>query len=67
MYYNEHLDGVYVVLCTYSCLNGALSTKAVISTVENVRGGVGQDLATEVIHVGLNQPPVFFFYSVKHF
>ena len=53
------MNGVYVVLCTYSCLNGTLGTKAVISTVENVTGGVGQDLATEVIHVGLNQPPVF--------
>ena len=35
-------------------------TKAVISTVENVGGtGIVQDPATEVTHVGLNQPPVF--------
>ena len=34
-------------------------TRAVISTVENVGGGIGQDPATEVTHVGLNQPPVF--------
>ena len=34
-------------------------TKAVISTVENVGGGIGQDPATEVTHVRLNQPPVF--------
>ena len=34
-------------------------TKAVISAVENVGGGIGQDPATEVTHVGLNQPPVF--------
>ena len=34
-------------------------TKAVISTVENVGGGIGQDPATEVTHVGLNQPPFF--------
>ena len=31
-------------------------TRAVISTVENVGGGIGQDPATEVTHVGLNQP-----------
>ena len=34
-------------------------TKAVISTVENVGGGIGQGPATEVTHVGLNQPPFF--------
>ena len=34
-------------------------TKAVISIVESVEGGTGQDPATEVTHVGLNQPPVF--------
>ena len=34
-------------------------TKAVISTVESVGGGIGQDPATKVTHVGLNQPPVF--------
>ena len=33
-------------------------TKAVIST-GNVGGGIGQDPANEVAHVGLNQPPVF--------
>ena len=33
-------------------------TKAVIYTVENVGGGIGQDLATEVTHLMLNQPPV---------
>jgi len=27
--------------------------------VENVGGGIGQDPATEVTHVGLNQSPVF--------
>lgn len=35
-------------------------TKAVIYTMENVGGGIGQDSATEVAHLGLNQPPVFF-------
>ena len=34
-------------------------TKAVIYTVVKVGGGIGQDPATEVTHVGLNQPPVF--------
>ena len=32
-----------------------------ISTVEDVGGDIGQDPATEVSHVRLNQPPVFFF------
>ena len=30
------------------------------STVENVGGGIGQDPATEVTHLELNQPPVSF-------
>ena len=34
-------------------------TKAVIYTVVIVRGGTGQDPATEVTHLRLNQPPVF--------
>ena len=34
-------------------------TKAVIYTVVKVGGGTGQDLATEVTHLRLNQPPVF--------
>ena len=28
--------------------------------VKNVGGGIGQDFATEVTHLGLNQPPIFF-------
>ena len=28
-------------------------------TVEEVGGGIGQDPATEVTHLGLNQPAVF--------
>ena len=34
-------------------------TKAVICTVVKVGGGTGQDPATEVTHLRLNQPPVF--------
>ena len=34
-------------------------TKAVTYTVENVGGGIAQDPATKVTHLGLNQPPVF--------
>jgi len=34
-------------------------TKAVIYTVVKVGGGTGQDSATEVAHLRLNQPPVF--------
>ena len=34
-------------------------TKAVIDTVVKVGGGIGQDPATEVTHLRLNQPPVF--------
>ena len=34
-------------------------TKAVIYTVVKVGGGTGQDPATEVTHLRLNQPPVF--------
>ena len=34
-------------------------TKAVIYTVVKVGGGIGQDPATEVTHLRLNQPPVF--------
>ena len=33
-------------------------TKAVIYTVENVGGGIGHNAATEVTHLGLNEPPV---------
>ena len=50
MHYSEPLDGVYVILCNYSCL---------IGTVVKVGGGIGQDPATEVTHLRLNQPPVF--------
>ena len=35
-------------------------TKAVIYTVVKLGGGTGQDPATEVTHLRLNQPPVFF-------
>ena len=34
-------------------------TKAVIYIVVKVGGGIGQDPATEVTHLRLNQPPVF--------
>ena len=34
-------------------------TKAVMSTVENVGGGICQDPPTEVTHLGLNSPPLF--------
>ena len=34
-------------------------TKAVTYTAENVGVDIGQDPATEVAHLGLNQPPVF--------
>ena len=34
-------------------------TKAVIYTVVKVGGDTGQDPATEVTHLTLNQPPVF--------
>ena len=34
-------------------------TKVVIYTVVKVGGGIGQDPATEVTHLRLNQPPVF--------
>ena len=34
-------------------------TKAVIYTVVKVGGGIGQDPATKVTHLRLNQPPVF--------
>ena len=37
-------------------------TKAVIYAVVKVGGGIGQDPATEVTHLRLNQPPVFFQY-----
>ena len=43
-------------------------TKAVIYTVVKVGGGIGQDPATEVTHLRLNQSPVFFqcsFYSYR--
>ena len=57
-------DGVDVPLCNYSCFILSLSKqlKAVTYTVENVEGGIGQDLATEMTLLGhgLNQPPVFF-------
>ena len=42
----------------YPPLNPPL-TKAVIYTVVKVGGGIGQDPATEVTHLRLNQPPVF--------
>ena len=58
MHYSEPLDGVYVFLCNYSCLIGTF-TKAVIYTVVKMGGGMGQDPATEVTHLRLNQPPVF--------
>ena len=59
MHYSEPLDGVYVILCNYSCLIYFEYTKAVIYTVVKVGGGIGQDPATEVTHLRLNQPPVF--------
>ena len=34
-------------------------TKVVTCTVENIGNGIGQDPATEVTHLGLNQPSVF--------
>ena len=34
-------------------------TKAVIYIVVKVGGDIGQDSATEVTHLRLNQPPVF--------
>ena len=34
-------------------------TKAVVYTVVKVGGGTGQDPATVVTHLRLNQPPVF--------
>ena len=34
-------------------------TKAVIYTMVKVGGGIGQDPATEVTHLRLNQPPGF--------
>ena len=34
-------------------------TKAVIYTVVKVGGGIGQDPATEVTNLRLNQPPAF--------
>ena len=34
-------------------------TKTVIYTVVKVGGGTGQDPATEVTYLRLNQPPVF--------
>lgn len=56
MHYTEPLDGVYALLCNHSCLNETLSTQrlTVISTVEKVGGGIGQDAATEVTHVELH-------------
>jgi len=39
-------------------------TKAVIYIVVKVGGGIGQDPATEVTHLRLNQPPVFFFHCI---
>ena len=55
-----------ILWCNYSCLIGTLIeyTKAAIYIYcENVGGGIGQGPATEVTHLGLNQPPVFFFPS----
>ena len=34
-------------------------TKTVTYTVKNVSGGIGQDPATKVTHLGLNLPPDF--------
>ena len=56
MHNSEPLDGVYVFMCNYSCFE---YRKAVIYTVVKVGGGTGQDPATEVTHLRLNQPPVF--------
>ena len=41
-----------ILLCNFEY------TKAVIYTVENVGGGIGHNAATEVTHLGLNEPPV---------
>ena len=47
MHDSEPLDGVYVILCNYSCLIGTFEyTKAVIYTVVKVGGDIGQDPAT---------------------
>ena len=60
MHYSEPLDGVYVILCTLFMPYWNFEyTKAVIYTVVKVGGGIGQDPATEVTHLRLNQPPVF--------
>ena len=42
------------------------NTKAVIYTVVKVGGGIGQDPATEVTHLRLNQPPVFSSVNLKY-
>ena len=39
-------------------------TKTVTYVVENVGGGIGQDLTAEVTQLRLNQPPVFFQFNV---
>ena len=41
-----------ILLCNFEY------TKAVIYTVENVGGGIDHNAATEVTHLGLNEPPV---------
>ena len=68
MHYSESLDCVYVFLCNYSCLIGTLRTQwlSSIATVVKVGGGMGQGSATEVIHLRLNQPPVFPVWSNSH-
>ena len=40
----------------FCALNETLSTQRLL---ENVGGGIGQDPATKVTHLGLNLPPVF--------
>ena len=57
MHYSELFDGVYAFLCNCSCLNKGCNLA--IYTVVKVGGGTGQDPATGVTHLRLNQPPVF--------
>ena len=52
MHNSEPLDGV--------CIGTFEYTKVVIYTVVKVGGGTGHDPATEVTHLRLNQPPVYF-------
>ena len=65
MYYGMNSENIHTLswlcLCTFVKLfMSYLNFEAVTYTVENVRGGIGQDPATEVTHLGwVNQPPHF--------